>query len=53
MPTWLQGPITSRWGAAFFAAMAAKYSLSAAGNGSYQPVENVPGISACWAQNRV
>ena len=41
------GPITSRCGVVFCAAIAAKYSASAAGNGSYQPVENVPGMSAC------
>ena len=50
MPTWLHGPITSRCGDSFFAAIAAKYSESAAGNGSYQPVEYVPGTSACWSQ---
>ena len=31
MPTWLHGPMTSRCGAAFFAAIAAKYSVSACG----------------------
>jgi hypothetical protein len=53
IPTWLHGPTTSRCGVAFCAAIAAKYSESAAGNGSYQPVEYVPGTSACRCQWRV
>ena len=47
MPTWLHGPTTSRAGAVFFSVIEAKYSVSAVGNGSYHPVENVAGMSAC------
>ena len=43
----------SRCGDWFFAVIAAKYSLSACGNGSYQPVVIVAGMSACSAQKRV
>ena len=39
--------MTSRCGVSFFAAIAAKYSLSACGKASNQPVEYVPGMSAC------
>ncbi len=50
MPTWLHGPTTSRCGVVFFAAIAAKYSVSEWGKPSYQPVEYVPGMSACSSQ---
>ena len=50
IPTWLHGPTISRCGASFCSAIAAKYSVSECGKPSYQPVENVPGMSACRAK---
>ena len=53
MPTWLHGPTISRCGAVFFAAIAAKYSVSECGKPSYQPVVIVAGMSAWSCQKRV
>ena len=53
MPTWLHGPTSSRCGAEFLALIALKYSVSAWGKPSYQPVDIVTGMSAWSSQKRV